>query len=100
MAQTRGLRARQFQAITLVIVPTAKIDGIARPPALGHAQHVDEEREALFRLRGQQFEMSEMSDVHDRFVGHDVSSAYCCPKSAKLYPEPRGFVSWRVRLSP
>src|ERR1700722_5732539 len=70
MPEAGGVPPRQLQAIALVIVPAAQIDRVSEAPAFGHPEHVDEEREAALRRRRQEFDMTEMGDVHDRFVGH------------------------------
>ena len=63
----RGLRGRQLQRMALVIVPAAQIDRVALAAALGHAHDVDEEVQALVRLRRQQLDVAEMGEIEDRF---------------------------------
>ena len=74
MAEARCVRARQLERVALVVVPGAQVDGVALPAALGHAEHVDEEAQAFFRLGGEQFQMAQMGHVHDRFIMHGVLS--------------------------
>ena len=54
MAHARDVRRRELERVVLVVVPAAEIDGVALAAALGEAHDVDEEVEALFRLRSQQ----------------------------------------------
>jgi hypothetical protein len=50
-------RRGQLERVVLVVVPAAQVDGLPATAALGHAHHVDEEVQALVRLRREQFEV-------------------------------------------
>ena len=49
--------------VVLVVVPAAQIHGVALARRLGHTHDVDEEIEALLRLRRQRFQMAQMGQV-------------------------------------
>jgi hypothetical protein len=49
--------------VVLVVVPAAEIDGVALAAALRQAHDVDEEIEALLRLRSQQLDVREVREV-------------------------------------
>ena len=70
MAKAGGLRGRQFERISLVVIPAAQVDAVALLSALGHAHDVDEEPAALLKLGREELDVAKMGDVMDRFSCH------------------------------
>ncbi len=56
-------RLGQLQAVAEVVAPAAQVDGLALARLDLHAEDVDEEREALLRLRRQQLRVPDASEV-------------------------------------
>jgi len=73
VAETGLRRFRQLQAIAEIVAPAAQVDRPALPRLLLHAEHVDEEAQALVRSRGQELRVPDPGDVVQRF-GHDSTS--------------------------
>jgi hypothetical protein len=65
---------RQLERMPLVVTRSAQKDRLPGAIGFAHPQHVDEERQTLVRFRREQFDVSEMGDILDRFwcVGVDV----------------------------
>src|SRR5262245_24587729 len=74
MSKARGVRRRQLERIALVIVPSAQINTVALLAALRHPHDVGEELAAFLELRGEKFDVAEMSNVVDRFGCHGCRS--------------------------
>ncbi len=70
MPHARLLRRRELQRVVQVIVVGAQINRVALARGLLHADHLDEEPQALVGLRRQHFDMRQMRDVVDRFALH------------------------------
>jgi hypothetical protein len=58
MSQTGELRGRELQRVVFVVVISVQIDRISLAAALGHSHHIDEELQALLRLRSKEFKMA------------------------------------------
>src|SRR5687767_1910720 len=67
MPESRGLRSRQLKRMMFVIVSAPKEYGIAISSVFGHAHHVHKKTQAFLRLGSQQFHMTEMGDIMNRF---------------------------------
>src|SRR5579863_9064444 len=70
MAHAGSFRCRELERITLVVVPSAKVDGVALKAALGHAKHVDKKTQALIGLGREKFQVAQVGDIHHRFGMH------------------------------
>ena len=57
----RGLR--EHQAVAEVVAPAAQVDGLPFARLLLHAEHVDEEAEALVGLRRQELRVGDAGEV-------------------------------------
>ena len=69
MAETRSGRLGELQAVAEVVTPAAQIDRVPLARFLFQPEHVDEEAQALVRLRGQQLGVGDPGDVVER-LGH------------------------------
>jgi hypothetical protein len=63
VAHASDPRLGQLQRVALVIVPPAQIDRLAAPPALGHADDVEEEAQGGFGLRGQELHVAQVREI-------------------------------------
>src|SRR5271163_4625885 len=76
--------------MAFIVVVCTQVDRVAFTAALRHSKHVDEEAEALLRFRREQLQMTQMSQIHDRFVLHGVTSTRVvtglCPVPAEQSP--------------
>ena len=61
-------RLRELQAVAEVVAPAPQEDGLPVARLLLHAEHVDEEAEALLGLRGQELRVPDPGDVVDRLA--------------------------------
>ncbi len=66
-------RLRELQAVAQVVTPPSEEDGLPVARLLLHAEHVDEEAQALLRLRGQKLRVPDPGEVVDR-LAHSTSS--------------------------
>src|SRR5215472_1522441 len=62
-ANPRGRRTGQFQAVVLVVVPSAQVDRVAAGPVLGGSGNLGKKPQALFGLRGEQLRVGQMGYV-------------------------------------
>ena len=67
-------RLGELQAVAEVVAPAAQEDGLPVARFLLHAEHVDEEAEALLRLRREQLRVPDPGEVVDR-LAHDSTSS-------------------------
>ena len=67
-------RFGQLQAVAEVVAPAPQEDGLPVAGFLLHAEHVDEEAEALLRLRGEKLRVPDPGEVVDR-LAHDSHEA-------------------------
>ena len=61
-------RLGELQAVAEVVAPAAQEDGLPVARFLLHAEHVDEEAEALLRLRGEELRVPDPGEVVDRLA--------------------------------
>ena len=61
-----------FSALALVVAPAAQVHRLARARLDLHAQHVDEERQALGGLRRQQLDVADVGEVATRRAAQAV----------------------------
>ena len=59
-------RLGELEAVALVVAPAAQEDRLALARLLLHAEHVDEEAQALLGLRGEQLGVADVGEVVER----------------------------------
>src|SRR5581483_11188157 len=65
VAEARGRRLGQLQAVARPLAPPAQVHGLSLARLLLHPEDVDEEAQALLRLRRQQLGVADAGDVVD-----------------------------------
>ena len=63
VAEACGLGFGELQRVVLVVVPGAQVDRLALPAALGEAEDLGEEAQALLGLGGQQLDMGKVRQI-------------------------------------
>jgi hypothetical protein len=85
VAKSCSGRLGELQAVAEVVTPTAQVDRPALARLLLQSEHVDEEAQALVRLRRQKLRMADPGDVVER-VASNV--AHGSPAPAPAEPAP------------
>ncbi len=75
VAHAGDLCRGQLQRVVLVVVPAAQVDRLAAPPALGHAEDVDEKAQALLGLGCEKLDVSQVCKIEGADGGlHGIAS--------------------------